>query len=172
MNLDNPSSRKAPKGDDLFPDDGRGSSAYFGEIGQTAVNARGYSRQRGRDGAGFDGRLLRTKAKRGPIYVSAKRTQFSSTTKRHLTKRATRRYAIENGAEYLGSFSKTNPILGGIWWVWRAKRGDTKAFLSGSFGRCGHDGAQKRIRGKRSLPIQATSKPACYLGGVRLGFWR
>ena len=73
--------------------------------------------------------------RRGPIYVSAKRTQFFSTTKQHLTNRATRCYAMKMWAKYLGSFWKTNPILGGIWWVWRPETGKMKPFAVGGGGR-------------------------------------
>ena len=48
----------------------------------------------------------------GPIYVSAKRTQFICFGKHHLSSRTIMSCAIKNAGKKLGSFSKTNPIRG------------------------------------------------------------
>jgi hypothetical protein len=68
----------------------------------------------GRDGAS----LLRedaTKAKqRGPLYVSAKRTQIIFFGKQHLCNWMAMSYATKKRSENLGSFSETNPISGGF----------------------------------------------------------
>src|ERR1017187_5854684 len=47
---------------------------------------------------------------RGPIYVSAKRTQFSSREKHGPSIAFTIGYALRKRPQYLGSFWKTNPI--------------------------------------------------------------
>jgi hypothetical protein len=69
-------------------------------------------------------------------------------------------YVVCSDFLQVGSFWKTNPILGGIWGRFNRKVGSFVAEtalprgvqLRLSVGRCGHDGAPKRIRGRRGPP--------------------
>src|SRR5277367_2903258 len=77
---------------------------------RTAVNARGYSWQRGRDGAGFDGEgegLHQT-------CHSTKRTHRFSCENSHLTDWITISYAAEERGFLVGSFRENEPTGEGI----------------------------------------------------------
>src|ERR1035441_4315191 len=51
---------------------------------------------------------------RGPLYVSAKRTQFISFGKPYLYNWSAMNYAVRKWSNNVGSFLKTNPISGGM----------------------------------------------------------
>ena len=103
---------------------------------------------------------------RGPIYVSAKRTHRFFDGKWHLSISDTMGYRTKFRVKSVGSFSKTNPPVRGFGGVW----GDLLTRLGSDLGvfcgdgrghdvhhsgqRSGHNGAPKRIRGRRGPPRQ------------------
>ncbi len=77
------------------------------------IHLRQSFRHRSSSYGGHDG-ATRCCTQLGPLLcVSAKRTQSISRGKQHLSHRAIKGYTMEKRAKYLGSFWKTNPILGG-----------------------------------------------------------